>query len=235
MIPPLYATVVTVQVEVFSILIVSSGLMIFFLIASKAFKKVDPFEKPKGIVLFCTILVGFFDQLTIDNMGKKAARIYAPYIGALALFLVVSNLSGLFGLAPPTANYSVTLTLALISFVLIQSTVYKVGGLKNFFHRFIEPFPPFIIMNLFGTIAPLVSMSLRLFGNITSGTILMTLFYTFTGFISGMFPVIGKIDFIGITIGPFLHAYFDVFVGFIQTYIFIMLTTIFIGNEIPQD
>jgi len=235
MIQLLNATVVTVQVEVFSILIISAGLMIFFLIANNAFKKVDPFEKPKGIVLFCTILVGFFDQLTSDNMGKKAARVYAPYVGALALFLVVSNLSGLFGMAPPTANYSVTLTLALITFIMIQTTVYKVGGLKNFFHRFIEPFPPFIVMNIFGTIAPLVSMSLRLFGNITSGTILMTLFYTFTGFLSGFFPFIGRIDFIGITLGPLFHAYFDVFVGFIQTYIFIMLTTIFIGNELPQD
>lgn len=231
----LNATVVTLQVEVFSILIITFALMVFFLFANKAFKTVDPYAKPKGMVLFCTILVGFFDQLTIDNMGKKAARIYAPYIGALALFMAVSNLSGLVGLAPPTANYSVTLTLALITFILIQSTVYKVGGLKQFFHRFIEPFPPFIVMNIFGTIAPLISMSLRLFGNITSGTILMTLFYTFTGFISGLFPVIGNIDFIGITIGPLFHAYFDVFVGFIQTYIFIMLTTIFIGNELPQD
>jgi F-type H+-transporting ATPase subunit a len=235
MFPFLNGTVVTVQVEIFSILIIATALMAFFFLANKAFKTVDPFAKPKGLVLFCTIMVGFFDKLTSDNMGKKAAHVYAPYIGSIALFMVVSNLSGLLGLAQPTANYSVTLTLALISFILIQSTIYKVVGLKQFFHRFIEPFPPFIIMNFFGTIAPLISMSLRLFGNITSGSIIMTLFYTFTGFISGLIPVIGKLDFVGIVIGPFLHAYFDVFAGFIQTYIFIMLTTIFIGNELPQD
>jgi F-type H+-transporting ATPase subunit a len=235
MIPNVLGTVITVQVEVFSILIISSALMVFFIIANNAFKTVDPFLKPKGIILFCTVLVGFFDKLTSDNMGKKAAVAYAPYIGAIALFMVISNLSGLLGLAQPTANYSVTLTLALISFFLIQSTIYRVVGLKQFFHRFIEPFPPFIIMNFFGTIAPLISMSLRLFGNITSGTIIMTLFYTFTGYISGLIPFVGRLDFIGIAIGPFLHAYFDVFAGFIQTYIFIMLTTIFIGNELPQD
>jgi F-type H+-transporting ATPase subunit a len=235
MIPFLSGAVITVQVEVFSILIIASSLMVFFVLANKAFKTVDPFAKPKGLVLFCTLIVGFFDKLTSDNMGKKAARVYAPYIGSIALFMVISNLSGLLGLAQPTANYSVTLTLALISFYLIQSTIYKVVGFKQFFHRFIEPFPPFIIMNFFGTIAPLVSMSLRLFGNITSGSIIMTLFYTFTGFVSGLIPVVGKLDFIGIAIGPFLHAYFDVFAGFIQTYIFIMLTTIFIGNELPQD
>jgi len=117
---------------------------------------------------------------------------------------------------------------------LIQSTKIRTNGIKGYLHGFIEPFPPFIIMNFFGTIAPLVSMSLRLFGNITSGSIIMTLFYTFTGFLSGLVPLIGGFDFIGVAVAPILHAYFDVFAGFIQTYIFIMLTTIFIGNELPQ-
>ena len=228
-------TVITVQVEVFSILIIASALIVFFLFANRSLQKADPFEKPKGIVLICTILVGFFEKLTIDNMGAKAAKKYAPYIGALALFMVVSNLSGLLGLAQPTANYSVTLTLALITFILIQRTKIKTNGIKGYLHGFIEPFPPFIVMNFFGTIAPLISMSLRLFGNITSGSIIMTLVYTFTGFLSGFIPVIGGFDFVGVALAPILHAYFDVFAGFIQTYIFIMLTTIFIGNELPQE
>ncbi len=228
-------TVITVQVEVFSILIIASALIVFFLFANRSLQKADPFEKPKGMVLICTILVGFFEKLTIDNMGAKAAKKYAPYIGALALFMVVSNLSGLLGLAQPTANYSVTLTLALITFILIQRTKIKTNGIKGYLHGFIEPFPPFIVMNFFGTIAPLISMSLRLFGNITSGSIIMTLVYTFTGFLSGFIPVIGGFDFVGVALAPILHAYFDVFAGFIQTYIFIMLTTIFIGNELPQE
>ncbi len=228
-------TVITLQVEVFSILIIASALLIFFIFANHSLQKADPFEKPKGLVLICTILVGFFEKLTSDNMGVKAAKTYAPYVGALALFMVVSNLSGLLGLAQPTANYSVTLTLALITFILIQRTKIKTNGVKGYLHGFIEPFPPFIVMNFFGTVAPLISMSLRLFGNITSGSIIMTLVYTFTGFLSGFIPVIGGFDFVGVALAPILHAYFDVFAGFIQTYIFIMLTTIFIGNELPQE
>jgi len=226
---------VTVQVEVFSIMIVVGLIFGFMVYANRKLTQSDPLAKPKGVVLLCTIYVNFISKLTTDNMGAKAAKTYSPYIGALALFMVLSNISGLFGLAQPTANYSVTLTLALITFVLVQSTVYRSVGLKQFFHRFIEPFPPFIIMNFFGTIAPLVSMSLRLFGNITSGSVIMMLFYTFTGYVSGMIPIIGKFDFIGVLTGPFLHAYFDLFAGLIQTYIFIMLTTIFIGNELSQE
>lgn len=225
---------ITVQAEVFSIFILVTLLFIFFFIANKKIRKADPFEKPKGIVLLCAIYVQAMSKLTSDNMGPTAAKNFAPYIGVLALFMFTSNISGLFGLSAPTANYSVTLTLAGISFIMIQTTVYKSVGFKQFFHRFIEPFPPFIIMNFFGTIAPLISMSLRLFGNITSGAIIMTLFYTFTGWVSGLVPMIGGFNFIGIVLAPFLHAYFDVFAGLIQTFIFITLTTIFIGNELPS-
>lgn len=223
-----------IQVEVISIFILVTLLFIFFFIANRKIKAADPFEKPKGIVLLCAIYVQAISKLTSDNMGPSAAKRFAPYIGALALFMFLSNISGLFGMASPTANYSVTLTLALISFIMIQTTIYKTVGLKQFFHRFLEPFPPFIIMNFFGTIAPLISMSLRLFGNITAGTIIMTLFYTFTGWLSGVVPMIGGFNFIGIVLAPFLHAYFDLFAGLIQTFIFITLTTIFIGNELPS-
>lgn len=230
---------ITIQAEVFSILIVTAVILAFIYAVNKAVKKADPLQKPKGLVLLGVLYVQMMSSITQGNMGGKVAHVYAPYIGSLALYLFISNISGLFGLAPPTANYSVTLTLTLITFVLIQRTVYMTGGLKQFFHRFIEPYPPFIIMNVFGVIAPLISMSLRLFGNITSGGIIMALVYIFTGYLSamlvGFIPVLGQFNFLGPLIAPALHAYFDVFVGFIQMFVFISLTTVFIGNELPAE
>lgn len=230
---------IQVQAEIFSILIVTSIILAFIFGVNRAVKKADPLEKPKGLVLLGVLYVQMMSGITQGNMGTKAGRVYAPYIGSLALYLFLSNISGLFGLAPPTANYSVTLTLTLITFFMIQRTVYMTGGLKQFFHRFIEPYPPFIIMNIFGVIAPLISMSLRLFGNITSGGIIMALVYAFTGFVSaqilGFVPALAQVDFIGPIIAPALHAYFDVFVGFIQMFVFISLTTVFIGNELPVE
>ncbi len=230
---------IQIQAEVFSILIVTSVILALIYAVNRAVKQADPLAKPKGLVLVGVLYVQMMSGITQGNMGAKAGRVYAPYIGSLALYLFISNISGLFGLAPPTANYSVTLTLTLITFFMIQRTVYLTGGLKQFFHRFIEPYPPFIIMNIFGVIAPLISMSLRLFGNITSGGIIMTLVYAFTGFVSaqilGFAPALAQIDFIGPFIAPALHAYFDVFVGFIQMFVFISLTTVFIGNELPAQ
>lgn len=225
----------SIQVEVFSILLITSLLLVLFWLIGNAANKSEITDKPKGLLLLGIIYHDFIHGLVKDNMGKKAAIVYAPYIGAIALYLVVSNLSGLTGLATPTANYSVTLSLALISFILIQKTKLKTNGIKAYLHGFIEPIPPFIIPNLFGTIAPLISMSLRLFGNLTSGSVIMTLVYIFTAYLSSHVPLIGGFNFIGVVVAPVLHAYFDVFSGLIQTYIFISLTTIFIGNELPQE
>lgn len=230
-----WAVTTPLQVEVISIWIVTGLIIAFVFAVHSAVKKADVMAKPTGLVLLGVLIVETFSKITNDNMGKHNASGYASYVGALAVFLLFSNISGLIGLAQPTANYSVTLTLALISFVLIQRAVFKTNGFVKYFTRFFEPYPVFFVMNFFGAVAPLVSMSLRLFGNITGGTIIMLLLYTFTGYISGLVPVIGQIDFIGPFVAPIFHAYFDLFVGFIQMFVFISLTTVFIGNELPSE
>ena len=231
----LFNSPIKLQVEVFAILLIVSFIFVILAVMNRAIRKADVFAKPKGWVLIAMIYYKFMLGLVSDNMGKKAGKVYAPYIAAIALFMVISNLSGLIGLAQPTANLSVTLSLALITWVLLQKTKIQVNGIKAYLHGFIEPIPPFIIPNFFGTIAPLISMSMRLFGNITSGGTIMMLFYAFTAWISSHVPLIGGFDFVGVIVAPVFHFYFDVFAGFIQTYIFIMLTTIFIGNELPKE
>jgi F-type H+-transporting ATPase subunit a len=227
---------ITIQAEVFAIALIAFVLFVFMWLVNRAVKKSDVYAKPKGLVLVGLIYYKFILGLTEGNMNKRDAKVYAPYVGILALFLVTSNLSGLVGLsAQPTANLSVTLTLALITWIMIQRTKIVTNGFKAFLHGFIEPIPPFIIPNIFGFVAPLISMSMRLFGNITSGGTIMGLIYTFTGFLSSFIPLIGGVDVIGILVAPVFHFYFDVFSGLIQTYIFLMLTTIFIGNELPQE
>lgn len=232
-------TRVTIQVEVLSILLITGLIFVLLFWFNRTLKNTDPLAKPKGLVLLGVLYFEFIDKLTTDNMGKKAAKQYAPYIGALTLFLVISNLSSLTGLAQPTGNYSVTLTLTLITFFLIQYTKIKANGIVGYFRSFFEPYAVFFIMNFFGLFAPLLSMSLRLFGNMTSGSTLMLLLYQFTGFVTSLIPWIGpsiaQSNIVGILLAPFLHFYFDVFSGLIQAYIFIMLTTIFIGNEMSQE
>jgi F-type H+-transporting ATPase subunit a len=226
---------IQLQIEIISILVVLGIIFSFLFAINREIKRADLLAKPSKFLTVGIVYYTMFKGLVRDNMGKRAHANYAPYIAGIAMFMFLSNILGLVALPSPTANYSVTLTLALITWFLIQYTKIKTNTLKGYFVGFFQPFAPFVIMNVFGLVAPLISMSLRLFGNITSGSVLMMLFYTFTQWVSKLILPFVDFNFIGIMTAPFLHLYFDLFAGAIQTYIFISLTTIFIGIELPQD
>ena len=224
--------VIKVQPEVYTILIIAVLLCVLMICMGSQIKKLDPAEKPAGLANLGIILVTCMDDFTSQNMGAQFRKHFAPYIGSLMLYMSVANLSGLFGLPAPTANYSVTLTLAFISWCIIMGVNIHSNTLKGYLKGLLEPFFVMLPVNVFGEIAPLLSMSLRLFGNILVGGILMTLVYTFTGWLTSiLLPFLGEFNIIGIAIAPILHAYFDVFAGLIQMFIFISLTTILAGNK----
>jgi F-type H+-transporting ATPase subunit a len=141
----------------------------------------------------------------------------------LFVYLVVSNWSGLIGFTPPTSNYSITFAITLVTFILIQYQSIKAKGGLTYIKDMI--WPP---TNIFGVFAPLISLSMRMFGNVLSGSIIMTLLYTFTAWLSGLLV---PIDFVGPFIGGMLHLYFDIFAGVIQTIVFVTLSSIFIALE----
>lgn len=233
-------TKLTIQSDVFYIIAITALLIGCLFYVNRKMKATDPLEKPKGIVHFALIIVEMVDGMVKDTVNEKHVHTLAPYIAAIGMYIFISNIIGLFGFESTTMNYSVTLTLALITWIVVQVTAIKASGFKGYLHGFIEPYPPFLIMNFFGKLAPLLSMSLRLFGNILSGSIIMSLVYTFTGWLStsllGIFlPITQGINFLAPIVTPVLHAYFDVFAGFIQMFIFITLTMVFIGNELPQE
>ena len=223
--------VIKVQPEVYSILIISTILCSVMIYMGRCIKKMDPSEKPSGFANLGIILVTTIDNLTAENMGKQFKQHFGPYIGSIAVYLFIANIIGLFGLPAPTANYSVTLSLALISWLIIMGVSIKYSTVKGYLKGLLEPFFLMLPINIFGEIAPLVSMSLRLFGNILVGGVMMTIVYTFCGLASSLIPVIGNFNIVGVIVAPVLHAYFDLFAGFIQMFIFISLTTILAGNK----
>lgn len=223
------------QTELFSILVVFVFLVSLIFLANKSLKAYQEGEKPKGIALYAMMYVEAILSITEPVMGKRRGRIMAGYIGSVFIYILVSNWSGLLGFSAPTSNYSVTLALALITWVAVQAVQIIENGFGGYLKGFMEPFPFFVIPNIFGTIAPLISLSLRLFGNVLSGTIIMTLLYSFTGWLSGFIPVVGQFNFVGVFVAPWIHLYFDLFSGFLQAFIFISLTTIFIATELEEE
>ena len=150
-------------------------ISIFSLFVYRSSKKVDPLKKPKGIMLIAEWIVFTIERLVKTNMGRHF-NFMTPYFLSITLYIFIGFLFGLTGLSSPLSYYMNTFTIVLISFILIHYTAIKTNGWK-YFKRFIEPFPVFLPINLVSIWAPLVSMSFRIFGNILSGFILMSLIY----------------------------------------------------------
>lgn len=200
-------------------------LIVFTLVANRAIRKADPTKPPKGFVNVLELLVETVDDLLVSNMGAKHGPRFANYVGALFAFLLVANLSGLLGLRPPTADFGITFPLALITWIMIQYNgirYQKWGKLKGLF----EPIFVFFPVNLISEVSTPISMSLRLFGNMFSGTIMMALVY-------GLIKV-GSVS-LAIAWPAALHAYLDVFAGVLQAYVFVMLTMAFISDQIGEE
>lgn len=229
---------ITIQKEVLSLLVVAIFIIVMCFVINHKLKKFDPLSRPKGLVLAALWLVEMIDDQVRTIVQERFVKNLAPYIGTLCIFLFLANILGLFGFNPPTMNYSVTLTLAAITWVMIQFNAIRDNGIGSYIHGFFEPIFPFVIPNIFGKIAPLISMSIRLFGNILSGSIIMSVIYSGCSFLSdlvlGLFGASG-FNFVGVFVAPFFHAYFDIFAGFIQMFIFISLTMVFISNELKED
>lgn len=215
---------ITIQVELIFSLIIMFALGILFIYVGKKVMASNPLEKPKGIVLVCETGVEMIYNYMKSIMPSQFEKSYYPYFAMLFVYLICANLSGLIGFDSPTSNFSITLALTLITFVLIQWNALKKKGGWTYFKELV--WPP---TNLLGTLAPLISLSMRLFGNILSGTILMGLVYSFTGWLSGL--IIVPFNIFGPVIAPVLHAYFDIFSGCIQTLVFVTLSSILISIE----
>ncbi len=218
---------IIIQPEIVSSVIITLALCLFFVYAGRKLAKANPLEKPKGIVLAVETVVNIFQNFfhTIFP-NQKMEKSLSPYFMVLALFIFTSNISGLVCLESPTSNFSITLTLALITFAMIQLTALKKKGTLKYVWNLI--WPP---TNILSTLAPLISLSMRIFGNIVSGGILMSLVYAATGYLSGLLFSFIPINVVGPIIAPVLHAYFDVFAGFIQTFIFVTLSSVYISME----
>lgn len=175
---------------------------------------------PTGFQNVVELLIEMLDNMVEGSMGVHAKK-FRNYIGTIFLFIFFSNISGLFGLRAPTADYGVTLPLGVITFCLIQYNNIKYNKFGAFTDLF-KPLPFLFPINLIGEIAVPFSLSLRLFGNVLSGTVMMSLIYQLLSKIAIGWPGI-------------LHIYFDVFSGAIQTYVFCMLTMVFITQKIPEE
>lgn len=184
-------------------------------------------------------LVEKMDGLVTENMDPIFHDSYAPFVGAVLALSAFSSLMSLFGVYPPTSDLNVVGGWAILVFILITKNKLK-AGLWYYTKGYLEPIPVMLPMNIISEIATPVSMAFRHFGNVLSGSVISALVaWALAGASSallGWLPgFLGEIPILRVGLPAILSAYFDVFSGCIQAFIFSMLTMLYISGAYPGE
>ena len=174
----------------------------------------DPGKLQAGLEL----AVEFLDRFAESNMGPHGPA-FAPYLGTVGLYIFLSNVIGVFGLAPPTKDINVTAALAVMSALLIYGAQFRYRGLAGGLKKFAQPMPLLLPINLMEIVIRPLALCMRLFGNILGAFIIMEL-------VKMLLPVAVPVP---------LSLYFDLFDGGIQAVVLVFLTALFTGEGIRDE
>jgi F-type H+-transporting ATPase subunit a len=185
-------------------------LAIFALVITSNMKKIPDRKQSVAELLYNTV-----KNLVEGNMGKKY-KSFIPYIGTLAIYIILINIGPLaIGVRTPSEDLSVPAGLAIITFVMVQYTAIRRAGIGHYLLAYGKPAAPLLPINIIERLVLPVSLSLRLFGNMTAGAVIVGMVY------KGLAGIAWPAQFI---IPIPLHGFFDLFDGSIQMLVFVMLT-----------
>lgn len=203
---------------------------------------------PRGVQNFTEIVLDQFLGMIDDVMGP-AGRRYLPLIATLGLFILTGNLLSLVpGMGGTTSNLNTTAACALVVFFAYHWIGIRTQGLGTYLRHFMGPVPalaPLMIpIEMISHLARPLSLSLRLFGNMTGGHILLAIIFFLMGLdgligwaLSGspagvVVGGIGGLVMIAFTVGFLLPL--KILVSFLQAFIFVMLTMLYIAGAIEH-
>jgi F-type H+-transporting ATPase subunit a len=187
-------------------------------------------RKPSGTQLFFETVTGQVETQVEETMGIKAAPFVVPLAMTLFLFILIANWLSILPvfhaphgefLPPPAADVNLTYALALLVIVLMHVTGVRKKGLRGYYHHLVTPSWAMLPINIIEELVRPVTLALRLFGNIFSGTIMVALIGLFPPFILWAPDVIWKL--------------FDMFIGLIQAFIFGLLTILYFSSVAPAE
>lgn len=208
-----------------SMLIITLVLAIIIIILGLLIHMVDPKKKTPLWLVPIVWIVSIINNFTKTNIGKRW-KTYAPYFLTVAIYLFVLNISAIFCQTTPTTYIVINFAFGITTFFIIQITGIVSLGFGGYLKSFVGPVWwlafLFIPINIISEIALPLSLTLRLTGNLLSGSVISKL-------------IIGSAKWFAIPFMPFINGYFDLMSGVIQTFVFIMLTIIFTSMKIDDS
>jgi F-type H+-transporting ATPase subunit a len=233
--PPVHIGGLTIDLSITKslfMMFISSIILFVVLLRAASINKKN--QVPRGIGNFIEVIVVFIrDEVVIPNIGKEGIKML-PFFLTLFFFILFANLFGLIPfMAQPTKNINVTTGLALISFTATQVMGIKKNGFIGYFKGLVPHgvpifvLPIMIVVEFIGLFTKPFALLMRLFANITAGSIIVL----------SLIGLIFIMSWAGVIIAvPFaLFIYLlEIFVSLIQAYIFTMLSAVFINMAIHQ-
>ena len=215
-----------------------SFLVIGFLVLVARLASKNPKLIPSGLQNFVELIVEELEKFIVGILGPRGKK-FVPFLGTLFLYILCMNYLGLIPfMKAPTANINQTVALALCVFLYVQYTGLKENGPLGYIkHLLGSPesvmqwvlSPLMFVIHIIGELAKPLSLSLRLFGNITGEDILIFIFVGLG---------VGMLSFSHLPIGVPLQIPFyflALLTGFIQALVFMLLSTIYFAMMLPHD
>jgi len=216
-----------------AVVILWLAVAIIFLVGSIASRKTS--LVPGKVQNIFEIIYEFWQSQVTEILGKKTI-VWLPFIIGLFLLILVSNLLGMLpDFYPLTANINVTVTLAVIVFITYHVAGIKELGLVNYLKALVPSgmplaiLPLMLVIELMSHLARPFSLAIRLFANITAGHLivftLLSMIVVYKNIWLAGFPLLGRV-----AIGMF-----EVFVAFLQAYVFAYLAALYIGLAVSEE
>ena len=211
---------------------VASLLLIALML--RAFRK--PRTVPSGLANFFEAIVVFLrDEVVLPIMGEGGKK-YLPFLLTIFFFILFCNLLGLVPYsATATSNVSVTAGLALCSFFLMLGAGIANNGLLGYCKSIVPSgVPPVLLIilipvELIGLFVKPFALCVRLFANMTGGHVAILVFLGLIAILQSEWIALGSV--------PFAAAIYllEIFVGFVQAFVFTLLSTVFISMAAHPD
>lgn len=224
--------------------------------ANKAVKNGDYKKAPRGILFWADAYYDYVSNFTISNMGNSS-KLWSGYFFTLWAYLFIAFNVSLLGVPSVIDWLPGPLCLSIIMFFWIHVIAIKYQH-WSYLKRYIDPIPVFLPVNLITMWSPIISTTMRMFGNALAGTVIITLLqWALSSLSATLFTSMGaSLEVVSATsswsswwnsfpywtgtiLSPIpigiLNAYFSLFSGFVQTMVFASLSSLWIAQEKPMD
>ncbi|HBV04916.1 MULTISPECIES: F0F1 ATP synthase subunit A [Mammaliicoccus] len=217
-----------------SVLMIVVSAIIVFAIAVACTRNLK--VRPSGAQNFIEWIFDFVKGIIQSNMAWKEGGKFHFLAVTLILFIFVSNMLGLpFSIVvghtlwwkSPTADPTVTLTLATLMVLLTHFYGVKMRGTSGYLKSFVQPVALMVPFKIVEEFASTLTLGLRLYGNIFAGEVLLGLL--------GTLAAGGALGVLGAFLPAMVWQAFSIFIGSIQAYIFVMLSMVYMSHKVAED